>query len=209
MTGAVFCLLAALAAVAPKAEIRNVRISSPKLALSRERADSPVLVVGQFKVEMSFAEATARKPVVRLSCLCEVHGELVVNTLFLDRPGTVSGLGTGEILQSYKDSGLAVGAKDREAKCSDPAQFTPCLREVPRDGYASAVWGVPGIRKGFFRLGKSEKMPRLLLYRIEVWQNGVQVAKYESSHAGLGTLSLPEDWHAWKKYPQRFLYSSK
>ena len=47
-------LLAALA-VAPQAEVRNVRISSPKILLSREKSGSDVQVAGQFKVDMSFA----------------------------------------------------------------------------------------------------------------------------------------------------------
>jgi len=46
-----------------------------------------------------------------------------------------------------------------------------------------------------------------LLYRIEVWQNGVRAAAYDSSRAGLGSYEIPDDWHLWKKYPQKFKYA--
>jgi len=205
-------LLAALSATsaAPKAEVRNVRITSPKILLSREKSDSPVQVVGQFKVEMSFAANRVRKPVVRLCCLCDVDGTLWMGRVFLDQPDTVSGMGEAEILQGLKAAGLETkDARQRESLCNDPAKFTPYLREVGKEVYASAVYGSAELGRGFFRLGKSKTMPKLLLFRIEIWQNGFLVAKYESSHAGLGSQGLPEDWYAWKKYPQKFQYSAK
>ena len=42
--------------------------------------------------------------------------------------------------------------------------------------------------------------------RLELWQNGVMVASWESSKAGLGKYALPADWYAWQKYPQKFKY---
>ena len=185
-------VLAALTAAAPaekpEAEIRNVRISSPKMLLSREKSDSNVLVTGQFRIDMSFAKKTAKKPVARLVCLCSLDGVLWIGQTFLDRPDTVRG--------------MPITAKD-----SDPASFTQKLDEVAKDSYQSAVYGSPELKRGFFDLGKSVKMPKLLLFRIELWQNGVQVAKYESSHAGLSSYELPDDWHAWKKHPQKFKYA--
>ncbi|MGN0832181.1 MAG: hypothetical protein ACI4RD_00865 [Kiritimatiellia bacterium] len=206
MTGVALCLLAALTATAPGAEIRNVRISSPKILLSRAKSDSPVLVTGQFRLEMSFAGKTAHKPVVRLCCLSEVGGTLMMNCKFLDRPDTVEGLSLSEVAQGLKTAGVKLAPPLREIQAADPAVFTPCLRQVARETYASAVYGSADVRKGFFRLGRADKMPRLLLYRLEVWQNGVQVAKYESPHTGLGAYGIPADWHVWKRYPDRFRY---
>jgi len=202
-----FAVLTAAPAT-PKAEIRNVRISSPKLLVSREKSDSPVRVVGQFKVEMSFAANRVRKPVVRLCCLCDIDGTLWMNRVFLDRPDTAAGMSKGEILAGLKAAGLETrDARQREALCDDPSKFSPHLHEVGKDAYASAVYGSAELGKGFFRLGKSKKMPQLLLFRIEIWQNGVLVSKYESSHAGLGAYGLPDDWHNWKRYPQKFKYA--
>jgi len=209
----VWTLLLAVAAVSasgPKSEVRNVRISSPRIVVSREKSDSPVQVVGQFKVEMSFASKTVRKPVVRLCCLCDVGGSLWMNSVFLDRPETVVGMNRGEILQGLKAAGLEPKeARQRESLCDDPAKFTPYLREVSKDAYASAVYGSAELGRGFFQFGKSKTMPKLLLYRIELWQNGVLVAKHESSHAGLGAYGIPDDWHVWKKYPQKFQYGKR
>ena len=199
-------LIAALAAAAPQAEIRNVRISSPKIMLSREKSGSDVQVAGQFKVEMSFAKKTAKKPVVRLACLSEVGGALLANCIFLDKPDSNKGLSRSEIAAALKVSGVASGSKETERSGADPAKFTPYLAEVTKDAYLSAIYGTAELNRGFFRLGRSEKMPRLLLYRIEVWQNGVMVAKFDSSRTGLGAYEIPADWHEWKKYPQKFKY---
>ena len=208
MNALVPVLIAALAAAPkPQAEVRNVRISSPKVLVSREKSESDVQVAGQFKVEMSFAKKTARKPVMRLACLCEVNGALVANCIFLDRPDTNRGMNRSEIATAFKASGLKEGNGEGEKFRSDPAKFTPFLGEVAKEAYTSAVYGTPELNRGFFRLGKSEKMPKLLLYRIEVWQNGALTAKFDSSRTGLGAYDIPADWHEWKKYPQKFKYA--
>ena len=199
-------LLAALAAV-PQAEVRNVRISSPKILLSREKSGSDVRVSGQFKVEMSFAKKTAKKPVVRLACLCEVNGALLANCIFLDKPDSDKGLSRSEIQSTFKTAGVEVPSKEREKTYSDPARFTPYLSEVVRESYAAAIYGTAEVKHGFFRLGRSEKMPKLLLYRIEVWQNGAMVASCDSPRTGLGAYDIPKDWYEWKKYPQKFKYA--
>ena len=207
MIALAFCLVAALAAApTPQAEVRNVRISSPKVLLSREKSGSDVQVVGQFKVDMSFAKKMAKKPVMRLTCLCEVNGVLTASCIFLDKPETNRGLNRSEILAALKASGVKEGSKEGESFRADPAKFTPYLGEVSKEIYTSATYGTPELGKGFFRLGRSEKMPRMLLYRIEVWQNGFCVAKYESSHTGLGAYDIPADWYEWKKYSQKFKY---
>ena len=199
-------LLAALA-VAPQAEVRNVRISSPKILLSREKSGSAVQVAGQFKVDMSFAKKTAKKPVVRLACLCEVNGALLANCIFLDKPDSSRGLPRSEIQAAFKSAGVEVPSKEREKMYSDPARFTPYLSEVVRESYTAAIYGTAEVKHGFFRLGRSEKIPKLLLYRIEVWQNGVMVASCDSPRTGLGSYDIPKDWYEWKKYPQKFKYA--
>ena len=199
-------VLLAVLAVAPQAEVRNVRISTPKLSVSREKAGSEAQVTGQFKVEMSFAKRTAKKPVVRLACLSEVNGALVANCIFLDKPDSSKGLDRSEITGALKVAGVDIPWKEREAFCADPSKFTPYLSEVVRESYASAIYGTAELKRGFFRLGRAEKIPKLLLYRIEVWQNGVLAAKFDSSRTGLGAYDIPPDWHEWKKYPQKFKY---
>ena len=207
MIALAFCLAAALAASpTPQAEVRNVRISSPKILLSREKSGSDVQVVGQFKVDMSFAKKMAKKPVMRLTCLCEVNGVLTAGCIFLDKPDTNRGLNRSEISTALKASGVKEGSKEGESFRADPEKFTPHLGEVSKETYTSATYGTPDLGKGFFRLGRSEKMPRMLLYRIEVWQNGFCVAKYESSRTGLGAYDIPPDWYEWKKYPKKFKY---
>ena len=120
-----FCLAAALAvAPTPQAEVRNVRISSPKIFLSREKSESDVQVIGRFKVDMSFAKKMAKKPVMRLTCLCEVNGALIASCIFLDKPETNRGLNRSEIAKSLKASGAKEGSKEIESLRVDPVKFT-------------------------------------------------------------------------------------
>ena len=207
MSAVAFCLFAVLAAAAPQAEIRNVRIASPKIMLSREKTESEVQVAGQFKVEMSFAKKTVKKPVVRLACLCEVNGALVANCIFLDKPDTNRGMARSEIQAAFKAAGVEVPSKEREKMFADPAQFTPYLSEVSRETSAATTYGTAELKHGFLRIGRSKTMPRLLLYRIEIWQNGALAASWDSPRTGLGAYDIPKDWHVWKKYPQKFKYA--
>ena len=204
---AVLCLLAALTAAAPKAEIRNVRISSPKIFLSREKAESDVKVVGQFKVEMAFAKETVRKPVMRLACLSEIDGRLVASMVFIDRPNVTTGMNRAEILAALKRAQPNAKPKELEGLRNDPAKFTPFLSEVTGGAYAAGVYGSPELNRGFFKLGKATKMPQLLQFRIEVWQNGARVAQHTSGRTGLAARGVPEDWYVWGKYPQKLKYA--
>ena len=207
MTASTFILLAAaLASAAPKPEVRNVRIYTPKLFVSRAKSDSDALVTGQFRVDMSFARATAKKPVARLVSVCEANGALVAHSVFIDRPHTCDAMKRSDIMSAFKQAGIEIPFKEREQAYSDPAKFTPLLPEVSKDTYASAVYGTSEINRGFFRLGRSSAPPKVVVFRLELWQNGVMVASWESSKAGLGKYALPADWYAWQKYPQKFKY---
>ena len=202
----ILVLAAALAAAAPKSEVRNVRIYSPKLAVSRAKSGSDAIVTGQFRIDMSFPRATVKKPVVRLVSVCEANGALVMHSLFLDRPGTNDPMKRGDIMNAFKQAGVDIPFKEREKAYSDPAQFTPLLSEVAKDAYASAIYGTSEVDRGFFRLGRCATPPKIVLFRIEVWQNGAMATSWESSKTGLAKYALPDDWHVWKKYPQKFKY---
>ena len=203
---AILLLAAALSCAAPKSEVRNVRIFSPKLVVSRAKSGSDAIVTGQFRVDMSFPRATARNPVLRLVAVCEANGALVAHNMFLDRPRTNEPMKRGAIMDAYKQAGIDIPFKEREAAYSDPARFTPLLPEVTKDEYSSAVYGTAETGRGFFRLGRCATLPKVLVYRIELWQNGAMAASWQSPGAGLSKYGLPDDWHVWRKYPQKFRY---
>ena len=202
----VLAAVTAVAPSAPKPEIRNVRISSPKVSVARERSDSEAFVTGQVHVDMSFSKNVVKTPVLRLTCLCEVDGVLSVRSIFLDKPETYKGMREGERRSALRASGVAVNPKDAKAWCADPAKFTAYLPETTKASYASAIYGTGELTSGFFRLGRSTKMPRVILFRFELWQNGARIAQYESSHTGLGKYEIPADWYVLGKYPQKFRY---
>jgi hypothetical protein len=46
-------------------------------------------------------------------------------------------------------------------------------------------------------------------YRIEMWNNGVSVASYDSMRDNvLKKFDLPEDWYISNKYTQKFKYKT-
>ena len=196
----------ASAAKAGVAEVRNVRFSSPKLTVSREKSGSSAVVTGQVHVDMSFARNMARKPVLRIVAVCEADGVLMAFNAFLDRPRTCDTMKRAEIMNAYKQAGIDIPSSEREKAYSDPARFTPLLSEVAKDAYSTAVYGTADVGKGFFRIGKCATMPKVVVFRLELWQNGALAAQWESSKSGLGKYALPADWHVWGKYPQKFKY---
>ena len=77
---------------------------------------------------------------------------------------------------------------------------------MSKAAYSSAVYGTADVNKGFFRIGKTAMTPKVLLFRLELWQNGALAGVYESSRTGLGAYDIPADWSVWRKYPQKFRY---
>lgn len=203
----VAAVAAALAAeTAPQPEVRNVRFHSPRLAVSRAHADSTAFIRGQLRTDMSFARATARKPILRIVCLCEVDGALVMYQGFWDRPKTYVPMGQSEISEAFKNAGVELKGKEREEAYQDLEQITKCLPEVSRDGYTAITYGANGMNSGFFRVDKRGAQVKIVVFRLELWQNGSLVASYDSPSTGTGKYELPADWHAWKRYPQKFKY---
>ena len=207
MVRSMLVLAAALSCAAPKSEVQRASIHFPRMTLSSSKSGSDFSVCGEFRVDMSFSSrAVAKRPVLRVVSLCEVNGDLVVHNLFLDVPNTNVPMKRSDVMRAYKESGADIPAKEMDAACSDPARFTPCLCVASVDLFKSAVYGSSKSNRPLFRLGRCPIPPKLLLYRLELWQNGVMAASNESSKAGLGRYSLPKDWHAWRKYPQLFKY---
>jgi len=203
----IFVLAAALSCTAPKSEVQRAHIHTPRMAVASSKSGSDFSVYGEFRVDMAFpGRGVAKRPVLRLVSVCEVNGSLVAHNLFLDAPNTNVPMKRSDIMKAYKESGADITAKERDAACSDPARFTPCLGCVSVDSLKSASYGSSKANRGFFRLGRSAVPPKLLLYRLELWQNGAMVTSWESSKTGLGKYSLPNDWHVWRKHPQLFKY---
>lgn len=189
------------------AEIRNVRFASPRLAVSRPRADSSSAVIyGRLRVDMGFAKATARKPVLRIVCLCEAGGSLVCYQGLWDRPNTYRRLERSEIMAAFRDAGYEPSPAERETAYRDPATITRFLPEVSKTAYSATTYGSSDIDRGFFRIDQPGTQTKVLLFRLELWQNGNLVGSYDSPKTGLGKYELPDDWHVWKRYRQKFRY---
>ena len=187
MVKSMIVLAAALSCAAPKSDVQRASIHFPRMTLTSSKSGSDFSVCGEFRVDMSFsARGVAKRPVLRIVSICEVNGALVVHNLFLDVPNTVSPMKRGDIMKAFKESGADIPAKEMDAACSDPARFTPLLCAASVDPFKSAVYGSSKSNRPLFRLGRCAIPPKLLLYRLELWQNGVMATSHESSKAGLG-----------------------
>lgn len=188
-------------------EVRTVRFVTPRFMVSRAHADSRnAYICGKLRVDMSFAKARVTKPVLRIACLCDVDGSLVCYKGLWDRPNTYTKMSRSEVSKAIKDSGIKITSENRDSAREDLSLFTPYLSQIAADGYSACVYGETGLNHGFFRVDRVFSHVRLLLFRLEIWQNGSMVGSHESSHSGLGKYELPDDWHIWKKYPQKFQY---
>ena len=205
MTFAILALAAALSTAesAPKAEISNVRFGASTLMAVKAKSGPATYLRGPLRVDMSFRENRVRKPLLRIACLCEVDGELVCCSGLWDKLNTNRRLGRSEITKAFKQAGIELTPKEREAAMADPQKISPLLSEALKGAYQQASYGDKAENGGFFRVNN---LSRVLLFRFELWQNGVMVGSRESSWSGLGKYELPKDWHVWKKYPQKFKY---
>ena len=200
----VLTLVAALTAgSAPKAEISNVRFGATKLMVTKATAGSSHYIRGPLRVDMSFKRPQARKPLLRIACLCEVNGALTCYSGLWDAPNTNRRFGRSEATRAFKQAGVVLSAQERESALADPKRLSPLLGEVMKSAYQCASYGDTSANGGFFRVSG---VPRILLCRFELWQNGVLVGSSDSSRTGLGGYDIPDDWYAWKKYPQKFKY---
>lgn len=215
MSAVSLVLCAVLAAVAPaeapKAEIGRVHFVLPRVYLDRKPNSAPsALIRGAVRVAMgAFVRDSVHCPVMRMTCLCEQAGELVCYQGLFNRPDSCERLSTSEIGEAFRNAGIKLAGEDRKTATTDPARFTPLLREVTSRAYVPAcIYGVPqDERKGFFRLNRLAGEARLLLTHLEMWQNGVLIGRFETSRAGLGRYDIPKDWYLPRKYPQKFRYA--
>lgn len=210
MNGFVLAVLAVVAGLVADpvrvADIRSVRFNSPRLTITRQSADSQsAFVYGQLRVSMNFARASARKPVLRMACLCEIDGDLVCYEGLWDRPKTFRQMDRSAASDAFKAEGVTFKGRELEEACRDPARFTTCMCEAAKEVYAATVYGETDNKRGFFRIDRCSQA-KVLAFRLEVWQNGVLVGSYDSPMTGLGVYDLPKDWHVWMKHPSRIKY---
>jgi len=192
-------LLAGVYVDVPKSAVKSVHFLSPSLAVSTAKVGGPSVIHGPLRIDMAFAAQTVRKPLLRIVCLCEVSGELVWMDGMWDRPGTNVRLSRSTVSAAFKAAG-------RDA-CSEPACISSVMSDASARAYMAATYGEPDNTKGFFRLDRSPTAAKLLLYRFEIWQNGVLADAWESSRAGLGPYDIPRDWFVRGRYQGRFRYA--
>ena len=203
---AVLTLVAALTAgQAPKAEVTNVRFGASKLLVTKASSGMTRYVRGPLRVDMSFKRPVVRRPLLRIACLCDVNGELTCYSGLWDQLNTNRRMSRSDIAKAFKQAGVELASKERESAFADPKRISLLLNEVTRDAYRQPSYGETSVNGGLFRVTGAA---RVLLYRFELWQNGVLVGSEESSRAGLVMYDIPPDWYEWKKHPQKFKYVS-
>ena len=187
-------------------EVKKVRFTSSRLALSRPKGSQVSYVRGQLRLDLSFAPARFKRPVVRITSLCDVDGAVRFYEGFFYTPNSYDRMGWNEARTLFEDVGEKVTHDSLGELMHDAKKISACQKEVDREKYTTLVFGSTSPCAGYFSVGDMVKSVKLLLYRIEVWQNGILVKDYESPHTGLGKYAIPDDWHIWHKYPSKYKY---
>lgn len=196
-------ILAAILAAAwvdvPKTDVKSVRFPVPGLSVTRSKSGTTAYVGGPIRVDMSISGGHVRKPILRIVCLCESNGELLWMDGLWDKPKTNAQLSRSDVMSAFRAAG-------REGTCSEARCISAVLPEVGAAAYGVMTYGEPDANRGFFRIDRVAVAPRLLVYRYELWQNGVLAGVWESSHTRLGKYEIPDDWSVRGRYPQKFRY---
>lgn len=187
-------------------EVKKVRISSSRLGLSRPKGSSTSFVRGQLRIEYAFAPRRFKRPVVRVLCLCDVDGSVNFYEGFFYTPNRYDRMGGGELQELFKDAGESVTSANMDELMHDAKKISANQKEVDREKFTTVVYGSTSTYAGYFRIPEVVRSAKLLLYRVEVWQNGILANQYESAKTGLGKYEIPDDWHVWHKYPMKYKY---
>ena len=190
-------------------EVKKVRIASNRLGLSRPKGSSTSFVRGQLRVEFAFAPRRFKRPVVRVLCLCDVDGSVNFYEGFFCAPNKYDRLGVRELSTLFEDAGEMVTDANVGELMHDVKKISANQKEVDRDLFSTVVYGSTSVCAGYFRIHDVVRSAKVLLYRIEVWQNGILAKEYESPRTGLGKYEIPDDWHVWHKYPMKYKYIEK
>jgi len=214
MTLSAFLCLAALAAAGtkpPEPEIR-ASIQFPRMLELVRKPGSPTAVIAGVQ-KVSFGRPTTggdfvRRPVLRLTVLCDNNGDLECRTCLVDRFDTYERMNPSQVSEAYRNAGRELKGSDRKAALSDPAQFTPLLSTVGccRLSKPCFYGNVKDRSGGFFRVSRLTGDFKVLVTRMEIWQNGVMIAREELAASGFKRSALPKDWFEWKRHPEMFRY---
>lgn len=204
---AVLLASAAVAEDDPRPQIRSVRFVSRQLSVSRK--GSSAYIRGPIRVDMSFPDGPVKRPVLRIICLCDIDGELVCYSGLWAKPRTSSMMGRGEIGSAFKQAGIELKGADRRAAFTDIVKISGCQSECSKEAFSSVVYGEKDLYRGFFRAGSVKEVVRILVYRLELWQNGALAEVYDSPRSAAAGYQLPDDWHVVGKYDGKFRYDVK
>ena len=185
-------------------EVRSVRFVSNQLTVSRR--DSSAYVRGPVRVDMTFPGGVAKRPVLRIFCLCDVDGELICRSGVWGRPKTYSAMSRGEIGDVFKRAGVELKGPERNAAYSDMARISRCQAECSKSVFANVVYGEKDLYRGFFRFGGVKENVRIVAYRLELWQNGALAGSYVSPRSAASGYDLPVDWYDSAKHSERFRF---
>lgn len=204
LISAVLLAATVIAGENPRPQIRSVRFVSKQLSVSKKGASA--YIRGPVRVDMSFPDGPVKRPVLRIVCLCDVDGELVCYSGLWAKPKTSSMMGRGEIGSAFKQAGLELKGADRKTAFSDIVKISCCQGECSKETFSSVVYGEKDLYRGFFRAGSVKESVRILVYRLELWQNGALAGAYDSPRSAAAGYQLPEDWHVVGKYGDKFRY---
>ena len=165
-------------------------IKQGRLGPAKERPDrkSPERTVlrGQVRVVVKSDKPRFKRPILHIIALFEKDGIWKYYDTVLS--------------EQKSSSGRTLGSQET------PGGVSRSQPEVSADQWRQIVFGEPKV--GYFRgCHITPENPKLLAYRVELWQNGGLVTFVDGTDAKtLKKAGVPEDWHIKGKHPGNFVY---
>ena len=167
------------------AVIKQGRLNSAKDRPDRKSPERTVLR-GQVRVAVKSDKPRFKRPILHIIALFEQDGIWKYYDTILT--------------EQKSSSGRTLGSQET------PGGVSRSQPEVSADQWLQPIFGEPKV--GYFRSCRiTPDNPKLLAYRVELWQNGGLVTFLDGMDAKtLKKAGVPEDWHIKGKHPGNFVY---
>ena len=162
----------------------EAKIVNGRLSMFKAKPGNQSVLRGEVKISVRTDLPRIKRPMLNVIALFDIDGMWRWCDVLCSEPN-----------QSYGS------CLPREAT---PARYSSYQAEVSADAWDSVTFGNP--KTSFFTGYAVPEKAKLLLYRLEVWQDGKLLASQDSDRRLAKKLALPEDWYVKGKYPGKFSY---
>ena len=157
--------------------------ATPRLSLASDASRAKVLK-GQVKLNFATSQPRVKRPLLNVVALFDVNGVWRYYDVLCRDPNESYGI---------------IAAKQFATR-----QYSNRQLEVDSETLKTMAFGNP--KSAFFAGYGIPDKAKLLLYRLEVWQDGKMIGEYDSDSKAVKKLGLPDDWFVKGKHVGKIVY---